>query len=131
MELTDIGQLLGALAGEPRDVNLTVFVPSETRDGVPIDHEFWRDETLRVMAKLFGGATAVRGTGAWRDDERGAAVQLEYVSVVVSFTSDASWNPDTVKALGAFLHRMGRETSQGQVGVAINGQYLPIQKFDL
>jgi hypothetical protein len=84
-----------------------------------------------MMAKLFGGATAVHGNGAWRDDARGAAIKVEQVSVVVAFTSDAAWNPDTATALGAFLRQMGREASQGEVGVIINGQYLPIQNFDI
>lgn len=131
MEASNLSDWLGAVGGQPRDVTLTVFVPSETRDGAAINHQFWRNETLTVMASLFGGATAVEGTGAWRDDERGATIKLEQVSVVVSMTSDSAWNRDTVTKLGSFLRRMGRETYQGEVGVVVNGQYLPIQEFNI
>lgn len=131
MELSDLSAWLGTVAGQPRDVTLTVFVPSKTRNGIAVDHEFWRDEALTVMARLFGGATAVEGAGAWRDDGRRSAIKLERVSVVVSFTSDSAWNKDAVTELGAFLRRMGRETNQGEVGVVVDGQYLPIQDFDL
>jgi hypothetical protein len=35
-----------------------------------------------------------------------------------------------VRQLRAFLHRMGREANQGEVGVVIDQDYLPITEFD-
>jgi hypothetical protein len=32
--------------------------------------------------------------------------------------------------LRAFLHRMGRETRQGEVGIVIDGQYFGINRYD-
>jgi len=62
VEISELGRLLGAY-GEPKDQYVCVFVPSLSRDGKPIDHEFWRTETIRVMSRLFGGATSVCAFG--------------------------------------------------------------------
>ena len=79
----EYSKLLGAL-GETRDGYVCVFIPSLTRDGAPIDHEYWRTEAIRVMSKLFGGATSVNAFGGWLDDEGDGQVKEEPVSLVVS-----------------------------------------------
>lgn len=109
---------------------MTVFIPSQTRDGAAVDHVFWRTEASTVMAGLFGGATAVEGDGAWCDDERSGVVKVETVSMVVSFMANSSWNKETVPKLAKFLHRMGREAQQGEVGLIVGGEYFPIREFD-
>ena len=55
-------------ATQPAGTSLIVlFEPSVTRSGEPIDHDYWVDEALRVLATLFRGATAYpRGRGRWR-----------------------------------------------------------------
>jgi hypothetical protein len=48
---------------------IVVFVPSQDRDGQPIPQDYWVDEVLTTLGKLFRGATAYpRGRGVWRDD---------------------------------------------------------------
>src|SRR5688572_13861278 len=115
MAVSDTNRWLGALSGDPRDFSVFVFVPSQTQDGVPIDHDAWRSEALTEMARLFGGATAIEGNGAWRDDSRGGTIALEKVSTVLSLMPRSAWNEKTVSRLARFLHRMGRETQQGEV----------------
>ena len=51
---------LGVEDESPRDFYVTLFIPSQTRDGEPLDHEYWRDAAVRVMSELFGGATSMR-----------------------------------------------------------------------
>jgi len=121
---------LGSVQGDQRDFVVTLFVPSLTRDGDPLDHDFWRTQALGVMTKLFGGATAVQGDGAWRDDERGGAIKVERISTVQSFMAESSWNKETVQELATFLHRMGREANQGEIGLIVNGEYFPIREFN-
>lgn len=61
--------LSGDVSGEAVEIRL--IIPSADRDGQPIDHEYWREEALRLLAELFGGATALPSAqGVWRDDER-------------------------------------------------------------
>ena len=43
---------------------IVVFVPSQDRDGQAIDQEYWVDEVLTTLGRLFRGATAYpRGRG--------------------------------------------------------------------
>jgi hypothetical protein len=125
----DTGRWLGSIEGDPKDFIVIVFVPSQTRDGKPVDHDGWRQETLQVMAQLFQGATAVEGSGAWRDDDRGGAIKEERISAVYSLMAEADWNERTASTLGQFLRRMGREANQGEVGIIVNGEYFPIREF--
>ena len=120
---------LGAVQGERRDFVVTLFVPSLTRDGVPLDHDTWRTQALEVMTRLFGGATVAECDGAWRDDERGGAIKVERISTVQSFMAKSSWNKETVRELATFLHRMGREADQGEIGLIVGGEYFPIREF--
>jgi hypothetical protein len=121
---------LGSMPGEPKDFVVTLFVPSQTRDGVPIDHDVWRDQAMEVMAGLFGGATAIACQGAWRDDERGGAILMERNSTVQSYMAKSAWNKTTAAALAKFLHRMGRESSQGEIALVVNGVFFPIREFN-
>jgi hypothetical protein len=125
----DTSTWLGAVGGDPRNFTVSIFVPSQTRDGMLIDHAAWQLETLEIMARLFGGATVIECQGAWRDDERGGAIGIEKVSTVYSLMAESSWNKKTVTELAKFLHRMGRESDQGEVGLVVNGRYFPIREF--
>lgn len=128
--MVNTDEWLGSMPGEPRDFVVTLFIPSQTRDGDSIDHAFWCDQALKVMAGLFGGATAIACEGAWRDDERGGAILMERNSTVQSYMAKSSWNETTAMALASFLHRMGRETSQGEIALVVNGQFFPIREFN-
>lgn len=117
-------ELLGA--AKPKDAWVMVYIPSEDRDEKPIDHEYWRIEAVRLMSKLFGGATSVRGVGGWLDRERGGKVKEEENSMVFSFMDEEDWNEENIPVLKDFLYRMGRETRQGAVGIVVMGEYLEI-----
>ncbi len=117
---------LGAGAEVPKDAYVAVFIPSETRDGQTLEHEHWRDEAVRVMSRLFGGATSVRGFGGWLDAEQGGQVKEEEISMVFSFISECEWSKENVLQLKEFLYRMGREAEQGAVGLHVMGKYLEI-----
>jgi hypothetical protein len=105
---------------------VAVFVPSEDRDGTPLDHEYWRNEAVRTLSMLFGGATSIQGFGGWLDVEQDNTVLEEAISVVFSFFEETKWNKQNVSALKKFLHRMGREAKQGAIGLYVMGKYLEI-----
>lgn len=57
---------------------LVIFIPSKDRDGKPVDQDYWVDEVLETLGKLYRGSTAYpRGRGVWRDDERGGVLITE------------------------------------------------------
>lgn len=82
------------------------------------------------MGRLFRGATAFPpGKGVWRDDAQGGSLLLEPVVMVVSYVSTADLRRG-LPELRVFLHRLGRETNQGEVGLVIGGAYYGISTYD-
>src|SRR4051794_15994532 len=76
-------------ATRPAGASLFVlFVPSVTRNGEPIDHDYWVEEALDMFATLFRGATAYpRGRGRWRDDAGGGALVTDEPTVVTCYAA--------------------------------------------
>jgi hypothetical protein len=128
--MEDLGSALGS--GPPAGtLQVTVFLPSVDRDERPISQERWTRDCLAVLGRLFRGATAFPpGRGVWRDDERGGRLVYDDTVLVTSYVDPASLTPGALAELRAFLHRLGREGRQGEVGVVIGGSYYGIQDFD-
>jgi hypothetical protein len=113
-------------------LQVTVFIPSVDRDGHAIDSEYWREECLRVLATLFRGATAFPpGRGAWRDDEREGRLVFDDTVLVTSYADAGTVTELALRRLREFLHRLGRDANQGEVGVVIAGHYYGISQYDL
>ncbi len=112
---------LGASTENQKDAYVAVFVPSQTRDGDTIDHEYWRREAVKALSELFGGATSVSAFGGWLDVEQGGKVKEEEIAVVVSYIAKSEWNEANALRLRDFLYRMGRETRQGAIGLHVLG----------
>lgn len=109
---------------------LVVFVPSKDRDSQSINQEYWVDEVLTTLGRLFRGATAYpRGRGVWRDDERGGALVREEPVIVFSYAPENALTVPALSDLYATLSRMGRETRQGEIGVVIDGKYYGITQY--
>lgn len=106
-----------------------LFVPSQDRDGLILDHEYWVDQALRVLTKLFGGATATSCEGAWRNDKRDQEIKREKITTVESFMPKSSWNAKSANELATFLHRMGREGRQDEIGILVDDEYFPIMEY--
>jgi hypothetical protein len=107
-----------------------VFVPSKDRDGQPIDQEYWVNEVLQTLGRLFRGATAYpRGKGVWRDDQRGGTLLTEEPVIVFSYVADPDLTTAALADLYQTLSRMGREAKQGEIGVVIDGKYFGITDY--
>ena len=57
-------------------------------------------------------------------------VKIENISMVVSFITREEWNKENILELRKYLHRMGREAEQGEIGILINGEFWRIRRFD-
>ena len=109
---------------------LVIFVPSRDRAGQPIDQDFWVDDLLSTLGRLFRGATAYpRGRGVWRNDEQGGALVKEEPVIVFSYVAADLIATEPLTALYRTLSRMGRETNQGEVGIVIDGKYYGITEY--
>src|SRR6184192_2670845 len=89
---------------------VVIFVPSQDRNGQPIDQEYWVDQILSTLGRLFRGATAYpRGRGVWRDDARGGALLKEEPVIVFCYAAEQSVTTEALTELYRTLSRMGRE----------------------
>ena len=119
-------------AGPPAGtLQVTLFVPSVDREGRPIGQDRWRERALRVFGRLFRGATAFPpGRGVWRDDARGGALVFDDTVLITSYVDPTVLDKATLSQLRRFLHELGREGRQGEVGIVMGGNYYGITEFD-
>lgn len=127
------GKLAGELGGDPTlgTVHLLLFVPTVQRDGktpVPVT---WTRRSLEVLGRLFRGATAYpRGLGVWRDDQHGGLLVYDRTTIVFAYVTPGDLTTEAVSELRRYLHRLGRETNQGEVGLVLDGSYIGITRFE-
>ncbi len=113
-------------------VLVVLFVPSVERDGAtPVNQEQWVKDALEMFGRVFGGATAYpKATGVWRDDERGGALVFDEPIVVHCYTTpEAIESEANLAEVRAFCVRMGRHTSQGEIGLVIADEYFAFRDF--
>ncbi len=111
--------------------HLMIFVPSADRDGKKLKGPSWTRPTLRTLGKLFRGATAYpKGLGVWRDDQAGGTLVFDDTTIVFSYVAPKDLTNDALLELRSFLHRLGRETNQGEMGLVLDGHYIGITTFD-
>lgn len=128
-ETLDLGEGIGASDATSTQV-LTLYIPNKDRDG----HEFgtqrkWVLEAAKVLAELGGGVTVLPACeGGWLNPETGDVV-WEAPVVVYTYIKPEPFLRG-LPSLRSFLHRMGRETNQGEVAVEFDGQFYRITRFD-
>ena len=110
---------------------VVLFIPDLDREGVSIDQQYWIEEGLRVMGRIFRGATAFpRGRGVWRDDDAGGRLLEEQTVMIVSYVDRKLLTGATLRSLREFLHRFGREARQGEVGIVIDSKFYGVSRYD-
>ena len=128
--MEEIGHHIGANLPSGT-MQFTLFVPSCDRSGAPIEQETWVRTALEVFGSLFRGATAFpQGQGVWRDDDCGGALVWDEPVMVVCYANPQEVDDERLATLRQFLHRMGREAQQGEVGIVIDGAYYGISEYD-
>jgi hypothetical protein len=124
----DIAASFGAETDASTQV-FSIYVPNKDRDGREIGNQRrWVLEALQLLGTVGGGATAMPPVeGVWVDAE--GEFVWENPVIVYSYIK-----PDQFVArlseLRSFLHRMGRETKQGEVAFEFDGRFYRIRGFD-
>jgi hypothetical protein len=124
----DLGDAVGA--EESGSIQrLTLYIPSRDRAGVEFDPSPWVEEALRLLSRIGGGATAMPpADGSWLDPDHDTLVREK---VVLAYTFI---DPDQLEAmlpeLRRFLHKLGRETGQGEVVCEFDGVLYKIRDYD-
>jgi hypothetical protein len=124
--------LAGAFGAEA-DVStqsFAIYVPNKDREGREIGNQRkWVLEALELLGRLGGGATAMPPVeGVWLNPEKGEFV-WENPVVVYSYIKPDDFLP-RLSELRAFLHRMGRETGQGEIVFEFDGRFFRTRVFD-
>lgn len=106
-----------------------VYVPNKDQYGAEFGTQRrWVLEVVRLLSELNGGATAMPAVeGVWRSDS--GPLVWEHPVVVYSFIRNDKFFAN-LRQVREFLHRMGRETNQGEVAVEYDGEFLLIRDYD-
>jgi len=124
----DVVTALGADAGVSVQT-FAIYVPNKDRMGHEIGNQRqWVLEALGLLGKIGGGATSMPPVeGVWLDEQG----QFVWENPVVVYTYI---KPDefllNLPRLREFLHRMGRETNQGEVVFEFDDRLYRIRSFD-
>lgn len=111
-------------------VHLMIFVPSVDRAGRKLRRD-WTKPTLDAVGRLFRGGTAYpRGLGVWRDDAAGGRLVYDDTTIVFSYVDPHDLGAGELAELRRFLHRMGREANQGEIGLVVDGRYIGITTYE-
>lgn len=105
---------------------LTLFIPSVSRDLKPIDQRAWEQAALELLGRCFGGATAFpKGRGVWRDDRQGGKLIYDETIIILCYTNREAFDGHLTE-FHTFLAQKGKETNQGAVGFVLEGSYMEI-----
>jgi len=107
----------------------TIYIPNKDKNGKELGNQRkWVLEALALLTELNGGATAMPPTeGVW-GNERGEQVWENPVVVYSFIRGDLFFA--SLPRVREFLHRMGRETNQGEVAIEYQKQFFLIREFD-
>jgi hypothetical protein len=124
----DIAATLGAEPGISIQ-SFAIYVPNKDKHGKEIGNQRqWVLEALELLGTVGGGATAMPPVeGIWLDDE--GEFVWENPIIVYSYVKTDQFLA-RLPHLRAFLHRMGRETKQGEVAFEFGGRFYRIRTFD-
>ncbi len=106
-----------------------MYIPNKDKNDQEIGTQRrWVLDAIQLLSEINGGATAIPVEGGWLNDE--GKVILEDPVVVYSFVSDPDRFLANLPQIRAFLHRLGRETNQGEVAFEFDEFFYRIRQFD-
>ncbi|MBI5535602.1 MAG: hypothetical protein HY898_22925 [Deltaproteobacteria bacterium] len=125
----DLGEALGASDATSTQM-LTLYIPNKDRDGNEFGSQRrWVLKAADLLAQIGGGVTVMPACeGGWLN-EATAQVIWEAPVVVYTYIKPEPFLKGLPK-LRTFLHRLGRETNQGEIAVEFDGNFYRITTFD-
>jgi hypothetical protein len=108
----------------------TIYIPNKDKNGKEFGTQRkWILEALALLTELNGGATAMPPTeGVWGNDQ--GELIWEHPVVVYSFIRRPEEFRASLSRVREFLHRMGRETNQGEVAFEFQTEFFLIREYD-
>lgn len=126
----DLAQSLGAQGGSSTQI-LTLYIPDKDRFNQEIGTQRkWVLEASNLLAHIGGGVTVMPPTeGGWYDEENQVIIWEKPVLVYTYVKPDLFLK--NLKKLREFLHRMGRETKQGEIAFEFDSIFYRITQYDM
>ncbi len=108
---------------------LALYIPNKDRDGLEFGTQRkWVLEAAEILAPIGGGVTIMPAAeGGWLNAE--GKIIWEHPVIVYSYVKPRSFFKELPR-LRQFLHRLGRDTNQGEVVVEFDGRFYRINEFD-
>lgn len=104
-------------AGSPAEkIRVVVCIPSTDRENRPIHQEIWTEECLTVLKRLFGDAWV--DAESWQGENCKRLV-FDDTMLVISYADRGGLTDEALEELQPFLHRLGRESREGEAGIVI------------
>jgi hypothetical protein len=108
---------------------LTFYIPSADRDGNRSDPHPWVEEALVLLSDIGGGATVLPPVdGGWFNPDTGRLIK-EKIILAYTYVQPGRFI-GSLPRVRAFLHRMGRQTRQGEVVAEFNNRLYRIITYD-
>jgi hypothetical protein len=125
----DLGSALGASIDLSPQI-LRLYIPNKDRNGRRLwQQRKWVNEAAHLLATLGGGVTiAPPVRGGWYDPSSGRII-WESPIIVYTYVKPDFFLPRLPK-LREFLHRLGRETNQGEIAFEFGGDFYRIYQYD-
>jgi hypothetical protein len=98
-----------------------IYVPSTMNGSTPVTdevHAKFVDQALTKFSNLFGGATAVGGTGAWVDDDK--KLIKEKVTIVYSFAEKL--DNKSLDEVVAYAKQLKKDMTQSAISLEVDGK---------
>ncbi len=126
-EPTDFSDSIGS-SGSNSVQQLTLYIPNKDQHGNEIgDQRKWVLEATELLAEIGGGFTIFPPVeGGWVNDI--GDIIWEQPVLVYTFIKPGPFL-NAVPKLKDFLHRLGRETDQGEVALDFDGTFYRITEF--
>lgn len=125
----DLAAALGASEAISVQV-LALYIPSKDRTGRELGTQRkWVLEAAWLLATIGGGVTVMPpAEGGWFDEERHRVIWEEPVLVYTYIKPEPFLR--RLENLREFVHRLERETNQGEVVVEFDGHFYRVTSFD-
>lgn len=125
----DLVEALGASEAVSVQV-LTLYIPDKDRGGRELGTQRkWVLEAAELLAPMGGGVTIMPSAeGGWHDGENDRII-WEHPVLVYTYIKPEPFL-ERLGELREFLHRLGRETNQGEVVYEFDGQFYRVTSFD-
>ena len=108
---------------------LTFYIPSKDKFGNDFVRTPWIAEALALLSQVGGGATVLPPCeGAWLNPDNGVLIREN--AVLAHTYVDPYRFGALLGRIRGFMHRLGRETGQGEVVLEFAGRLHRIRHFD-